>query len=80
MAKLLPPGTIIGATGDFDNDIAMLLAADFCGCPADSQPAVIEAVRSKGGFVSEKTCADGFFAEWIAHFANTADHKENLYE
>lgn len=78
--KLLPPGTIIGATGDFDNDIAMLLAADFCGCPADSQPAVIEAVRSKGGFVSEKTCADGFFADWIAHFANTADHKENLYE
>lgn len=61
----LPAGTIIGATGDFDNDIAMLLAADRCGCPADAQPAVIAAVRSRGGFVSEKTCADGFFADWI---------------
>lgn len=63
----LPPGTLIGATGDFDNDIAMLLAADRCGCPADSQPAVIEAVRSKGGFVSQKTCADDFFADWISY-------------
>ena len=64
----LPEGTIIGAAGDFDNDIAMLLAADRCGCPADSQPAVIEAVLSRGGFVSDKTCADGFFADWINWF------------
>lgn len=66
--SMLPDGTIIGATGDFDNDIAMLLSADRCGCPADSQPAVLEAVRSKGGFVSEKTCADGFYADWISYF------------
>ena len=65
---MLPAGTIIGAAGDFDNDIAMLLAADRCGCPADSQTSVIEAVRSKGGFVSEKTCKDGFFADWITYF------------
>lgn len=65
---LLPAGTVIGATGDFDNDIAMLLAADRCGCPADSQPSVLAAVRSKGGFVSEKTCENGFFADWIAYF------------
>lgn len=62
---LLPAGTKLCATGDFDNDIDMLLNADFCGCPADSQPSVIAAVRSKGGFVSEKTCANGFFADWI---------------
>lgn len=68
---MLPEGTIIGATGDFDNDIAMLLSADRCGCPADSQPAVIEAVRSRGGFVSEKTCADGFFADWISYFTKS---------
>ena len=67
----LPAGTVIGAAGDFDNDIAMLLAADCCGCPADSQPAVIEAVRSRGGFVSGKTCANGFFAEWIRYFTKT---------
>ncbi len=67
----LPAGTVIGATGDFDNDIAMLLAADRCGCPADSQPAVIEAVRSRGGFVSEKTCANGFFADWIDWFTSS---------
>lgn len=65
---MLPAGTVIGAAGDFDNDIAMLLAADCCGCPADAQPAVIEAVRSRGGFVSEQTCENGFFADWIAYF------------
>ena len=68
LRPMLPEGTVIGATGDFDNDIAMLLAADYCGCPADSQSSVIEAVRSRGGFVSEKTCADGFFADWIRAF------------
>ena len=67
LRSALPAGTVIGATGDFDNDIAMLLAADRCGCPADSQPAVIEAVRSRGGFVSEKTCKNGFFADWISY-------------
>ncbi len=73
---LLPNGTVIGAAGDFDNDTAMLCAADLCGCPADSQPSVIEAVRRNGGFVSEKTCSNGFFADWIAFaadkFQNTA--------
>ena len=78
--RTLPDGMKICATGDFDNDAAMLLTADYCGCPADSQPAVLDAVRQSSGYISEKTCADGFFAEWIAHFANTADHKENLYE
>lgn len=65
---LLPAGTVIGATGDFDNDIAMLKEADFCGCPADSQDSVKAAVRERGGFLSEKTCADGFFADWIQAF------------
>ena len=65
---MLPAGTRIGATGDFDNDSAMLLAADYSGCPADSQPAVLEAVRSRGGYISGKTCQNGFFAEWITAF------------
>ncbi|MBR4200849.1 MAG: HAD-IIB family hydrolase [Oscillospiraceae bacterium] len=68
LRPLLPAGTVIGATGDFDNDTAMLLAADVCGCPADSQSAVLEAVRAKGGFVSQRTCENGFFAEWIRSF------------
>ena len=63
----LPAGTVIGATGDFDNDRAMLLAADICGCPADAQPTVKEAVRQKGGLISEKTCENGFFADWITY-------------
>lgn len=65
MRPMLPEGLMICATGDFDNDRDMLLNADFCGCPADSQPSVIEAVRKKGGFISEKTCANGFFADWL---------------
>ncbi len=68
LRRFLPADTVIGATGDFDNDTAMLLAADFCGCPADSQPSVLDAVAEKGGFCSEKTCKNGFFADWIAAF------------
>ena len=68
LRQFLPEGTVIGASGDFDNDTAMLLAADHCGCPADSQPSVREAVAKKGGFLSEKTCKNGFFADWIAAF------------
>lgn len=65
---MLPAGTVIGATGDFDNDTAMLEEADFCGCPADAQESVRDAVRRCGGFVGTKTCADGFFAEWTEAF------------
>ncbi|MCR5307127.1 MAG: Cof-type HAD-IIB family hydrolase [Oscillospiraceae bacterium] len=68
--QMLPPGTVIGATGDFDNDIAMLEEADFCGCPADAQESVRNAVTGCRGFVGAKTCADGFFAEWLAAFLN----------
>lgn len=64
LRTMLPAGTKIMASGDFDNDAAMLSAADYCGCPADSQPAVLEAVRRSGGYISPKTCADGFFADW----------------
>lgn len=64
---MLPAGTVIAAAGDFDNDIAMLEAADFCGCPADSQPNVLDAVRGHG-LISDKTCATGFFADFIAAF------------
>ena len=60
--------SVIGATGDFDNDAAMLSAADYSGCPADSQPSVLNAVSAKNGFRSEKTCENGFFADWIAAF------------
>lgn len=65
---MLPEGTVIGAAGDFDNDIAMLLAADLCGCPADAQPSVKEAVRSRSGWISAHTCETGFFADWISAF------------
>ena len=68
LRRFLPEGTVIGASGDFDNDIAMLLAADHCGCPADSQPSVLTAAAGRGGFRSEKTCENGFFADWIAAF------------
>lgn len=64
---MLPAGTVIAAAGDFDNDIAMLEAADFCGCPADSQPNVLKAVGTRG-HISAKTCATGFFADLIAAF------------
>ncbi len=63
--SVLPDGMKICATGDFDNDAAMLLTADYCGCPADSQPAVLDAVRQSGGYISPKTCADGFFTAWV---------------
>ena len=68
LRRFLPEDTVIGASGDFDNDTAMLLAADYCGCPADSQPSVLEAVAGTGGFCSGKTCRNGFFADWIAAF------------
>ena len=68
LRRFLPENTVIGAAGDFDNDTAMLLAADYCGCPADSQPSVLKAVAGKGGFCSGKTCRNGFFADWITAF------------
>lgn len=68
LRRYLPEGIVIGASGDFDNDTAMLLAADVCGCPADSQPSVRSAVAETDGFLSEKTCENGFFADWIAAF------------
>lgn len=66
--QMLPAGTVIGASGDFDNDIAMLQEADHCGCPADAQQSVLHAAGACGGFIGTKTCADGFFAEWTAAF------------
>lgn len=72
LRAMLPADVVIGATGDFDNDTAMLLEADFCGCPADAQESVRTAVRARGGFVSAHTCADGFFADWIAAFLRWA--------
>ena len=68
LRAMLPAGVQIGATGDFDNDIAMLETADFCGCPADAQTCVQDAVAAHGGFRSGKTCAGGFFADWIGAF------------
>lgn len=77
LRKLLPEGVKIGASGDFDNDILMLKAADYAGCPADSQPSVLEAIAEVGGYCSEKTCADGFFADWkeeaCARYQNAAE-------
>ncbi len=69
LRAMLPENVRIGATGDFDNDIAMLKTADFCGCPADAQDCVQNAVAAQGGFRSSKTCASGFFADWIHAFA-----------
>ena len=68
LRDILPAGTVIGASGDFDNDTAMLLEADFCGCPANAKESVRTAAAQCGGFCSDKTCADGFFADWIAAF------------
>ncbi len=64
----LPEGTIIGAAGDFDNDLTMLAAADLCACPADAQPVVKEAVQRLGGYVSPYGCGEDFFADWTAYF------------
>ena len=65
---MLPAGTVIGASGDFDNDIAMLQEADSCGCPADAQESVLRAVNACGGFIGTKTCETGFFSEWVCAF------------
>ncbi len=64
----LPQGAVVGATGDFDNDVTMLQNADFAGCPADAQKVVREAVAAAGGFLSAKTCENGFFADWAKWF------------
>lgn len=68
LRELLPQGTIIGASGDFDNDLSMLAAADLCACPADAQPAVKEAVRHLGGYISPRGFEQDFFADWVAYF------------
>ena len=64
----LPEGTIIGAAGDFDNDLEMLREADFSGCPDDAEPCVKDVIAEKNGFCSLKTSENGFFAEWIGKF------------
>ena len=61
----LPQGIKIAASGDFDNDIQMLEAADYAACPADAQECVQEAIAAVGGYRSEKTCRNGFFADWV---------------
>lgn len=68
LRKYLPAGTVIGTTGDFDNDIEMLRRADYAGCPADAQPIVRDTIAQVGGYCAEKTCVNGFFADWIAQF------------
>ena len=64
----LPEGTVIGAAGDFDNDLGMLQEADFSGCPDDAEPCVKDVIAEKNGFCSLKTSENGFFAEWITAF------------
>lgn len=71
---VLPEGTVIGATGDFDNDLTMLQAADLCGCPADGQPVVREAVAALGGYVSPRGCGEDFFADWIGWYLQQTEH------
>ncbi len=68
LREMLPKGTIIGASGDFDNDLTMLAAADLCACPADAQSVVKEAVQQLGGYVSPYGFGEDFFADWIAYF------------
>lgn len=63
----LPDGMIFAAAGDFDNDAAMLAAADYAACPADSQQIVLDTVRGHG-HISAKTCENGFFADFIHEF------------
>lgn len=63
--QCLPAHTIIGAAGDFDNDIAMLQTADLCACPANAQTIVRETVSAAGGYVSSRDCSEDFFAHWI---------------
>ena len=68
LRTMLPAGTIIGASGDFDNDIAMLQAADYAGCPWNAQPHVRAVIAAVGGYHAPKTCAEGFFADWVHRF------------
>lgn len=68
LRQSLPDGLLIAAAGDFDNDLEMLQTADFAACPANSQPPVLETVNTRTGFISQKTCKDGFFADFIAAF------------
>lgn len=68
LRELLPKGTIIGTSGDYNNDLTMLAAADLCACPADAQPVVKEAVQRLGGYVSPYGYNENFFADWIAYF------------
>ncbi len=64
----LPQGTVIGASGDFDNDMVMLAHADYAGCPADAQECVKDVIASVNGYCSAKTCENGFFADFAAAF------------
>ena len=67
LRESLPAGTIVAAAGDFDNDAAMLSAADFAACPADSQKIILDTVHGRG-HISAKTCENGFFADFIHEF------------
>ncbi len=68
--KVLPTGTRLGTSGDYNNDLTMLAAADWAACPADAQPIVKEQIRQIGGYASPYTCAQDFFADWTAQFVS----------
>lgn len=68
LRQRLPAGMRIGASGDFHNDLELLLAADDASCPANAQPIVREQVTAHGGYCSPKSCAEGFFADWLRWF------------
>ena len=68
--KVLPTGTRLGTSGDYNNDLTMLAAADWAACPADAQPIVKEQIRQIGGYASPCTCAEDFFADWTAQFVS----------
>ncbi len=52
------------AVGDFDNDITMLHAADFCACPSNAQPCV-QAIAHQ---IMKNSCDTGAIAELIDTF------------
>ncbi|MDE6089047.1 MAG: HAD-IIB family hydrolase [Oscillospiraceae bacterium] len=59
--ELFPDKKLI-AVGDYDNDIAMLKAADFAVCPANA----VDSVKEISDLVLTKTCQDGAMGELIS--------------
>ncbi len=57
------------AIGDFDNDIAMLQAADFSAAPANAVPAA----KAAADLVLERTCQQGAMEELIEHLLSNAN-------